>query len=54
MITDKIAPNLIFTVKSLTKLSGSIPSSFWVIIIWPVEETGKNSVIPSTMAIIMV
>jgi hypothetical protein len=34
----------------LVKSSCAIPKKEEAIIIWPVEETGKNSVIPSIMA----
>jgi hypothetical protein len=37
--------------KSLVKSSFAMPIKELVIIMWPVEEMGKNSVIPSTMAI---
>jgi hypothetical protein len=37
-------------VKSFVKSSLAIPKKEEAIIIWPVEETGKNSVIPSMMA----
>ena len=39
---------------ALTNSVLSTPNKFWVIIMCPVEDTGKNSVNPSTMAIIMV
>ncbi len=41
------------TVYVLAKGSDAMPKSEDTIIIWPVEETGKNSVRPSTMARIM-
>jgi hypothetical protein len=37
-------------VKSLVKSSWAIPINDDAIIIWPVEETGRNSVNPSIMA----
>jgi hypothetical protein len=43
-----------FTVKAFTNSVLSTPSKACVIIICPVEETGKNSVNPSTMDIIIV
>ena len=41
------------TVKSFTKESEAFPIKVEAMIIWPVEETGKNSVSPSIMAKIM-
>jgi hypothetical protein len=38
---------------NLVKSSLAIPIKELTIIMWPVEEMGKNSVIPSTMAITM-
>jgi hypothetical protein len=52
--TDRIAPNCIITVNAFTKGVLSTPNKLWAIIIWPVEETGRNSVKPSTMAMIIV
>ena len=37
-------------VKSFVKSSWAIPKKDDAIIMWPVEETGKNSVIPSIIA----
>jgi hypothetical protein len=37
-------------VKSFVKSSLAIPKKEEAIIMWPVEETGKNSVIPSITA----
>jgi hypothetical protein len=48
-----MAPNWIATVKSLVKLFGGTPSSLSVMIICPVEDTGRYSVIPSTIAMII-
>jgi hypothetical protein len=41
------------TVKSLVNSSFSIPIRLLAIIMCPVEETGRNSVMPSTIAIII-
>jgi hypothetical protein len=41
------------TVNSLVKSLSGTPKSFSVMIMCPVEEIGKNSVIPSIMAMIM-
>jgi hypothetical protein len=38
------------TVKVLVKGSEAIPNKEDTMIMWPVDETGKNSVSPSTMA----
>ena len=46
-----MAPNWIITVKALTKGVLCIPIAPSVMIMWPVDETGKNSVKPSTIAI---
>lgn len=48
-----MVPNWITMVNSLVKSSCAIPKKDEAIIICPVEETGKNSVIPSIMARIM-
>jgi hypothetical protein len=37
-------------VNSLTKGSAAMPIMDEAIIMWPVDDTGKNSVIPSIMA----
>ena len=42
------------TVHAFTNSVLSTPNRACAIIIWPVEDTGKNSVSPSTMAIIIV
>jgi hypothetical protein len=41
-------------VKAFTKSVLSTPKRFWAIIMWPVDDTGRNSVNPSTMAMMMV
>jgi hypothetical protein len=38
------------TVKTLVKLCDAIPITELPIIIWPVEDTGRNSVSPSIIA----
>ena len=48
-----MAPNWMPTVNSLVNAFPSTPSNFSVMIMWPVEEMGRNSVIPSTMAMRM-
>jgi hypothetical protein len=40
------------TVNNLVNSVDGIFNNFSVMIMWPVEEMGKNSVIPSTMAMI--
>ena len=42
-----------FSIKSFVKLLFSIPKMADVNAIWPVEEIGRNSVIPSTIAMII-
>lgn len=49
-----MAPNCMMMVNALTKSEFSTPNRFSAISICPVDETGKNSVKPSTMDIIMV
>ena len=49
-----MAPNWIITVKAFTNGVLSIPSTLWAIIMCPVEDTGRNSVSPSTIAMITV
>ena len=51
--TDKIAPNCIATVNTVLKSSSVRFNNFSAIIMWPVEEMGINSVIPSTIAMMM-
>ena len=41
-------------VNALTNSVLSTPRMFWAIIMWPVEDTGRNSVSPSTMAMMTV
>ena len=54
-MTERMAPNWMMTVKALTNLSWiSTPSKFSTIIMWPVLDTGKNSVSPSTIEIMIV
>ena len=53
-MTDKMAPNWIMTVKALTKGVLSTPKRLWAIIMWPVLDTGRNSVSPSTIAMMTV
>ena len=48
--TDKILPNCIDTMNIFTKASSCMPKKELVNIMCAVEETGKNSVNPSTMA----
>jgi hypothetical protein len=48
-----IAPSCIATSKSFVKSSLAIPKNELAMIMWPVEEIGKNSVKPSTIAIII-
>ena len=48
--TERIAPSCMQMVNSFTNGSVAIPITEEPIIIWPVEETGKNSVNPSMMA----
>jgi len=50
MITDRIAPNCIAMVNVFVKGSEAIPKNDDTMIMWPVDETGRNSVSPSTMA----
>jgi hypothetical protein len=45
-----MAPNWIATVNALVNGSSAIPIKDEAIIICPVEDTGKNSVRPSTIA----
>ena len=49
-----MAPNCIITVNALTKGVLSTPNRLYAIIMCPVEDTGKNSVSPSTMAMMTV
>ena len=46
-ITAKIAPDWIATSNTFKKSFSAMPKNFAVQIRWKVEETGKNSVIPS-------
>src|SRR5947207_15612565 len=49
MIAARIAPTWMIAVNAVTPLSSILRlSSFSVIVRWPVEETGRNSVKPST------
>ncbi len=50
--TDSIAPSCIAIVNNLTNGVAFIPKIAVPIIMWPVEEIGKNSVKPSITAII--
>ena len=51
MITAAIAPTWMTAVNAVTRLSSMpSPSIFSAIVRWPVLETGRNSVIPSTIA----
>ena len=52
--TERIAPNCIIKVKAFTNSLLSTPNIFCVIIMCPVDDTGRNSVNPSTIAIIIV
>jgi hypothetical protein len=49
-----MAPNWMIIVNAFTKGVLSTPSRFCVIIMCPVEDTGRNSVSPSTIAMIIV
>ena len=49
-MTDRMAPNCMTTVKSFVKGSCAIPITDDAIIICPVDDIGKNSVIPSIIA----
>ena len=48
--TERMVPNWITIVNSLVKSSCAIPKKEDVIIMCPVEDTGKYSVMPSIMA----
>lgn len=48
-ITDKIAPNWIIISKLFVKLDWPICRNLLASIRWPVDDIGKNSVIPSTI-----
>ncbi len=52
-IIDVTSAMLTGVENNLAKSSFFTPSKASVIIMWPVEETGKNSVRPSTTAIII-
>src|SRR3954469_1293842 len=50
MIAARIAPTWMIAVNAVTPLSSILrSSSFSAIVRWPVDETGKNSVSPSTI-----
>ena len=51
--TDKILPNWMETMNIFTKASSCIPKNELVNIMWAVEDTGKNSVKPSTIAMMI-
>ena len=46
--TDRMAPSWMMTLKALEKPSGSSFTNWLTRMRWPVDETGKNSVMPST------
>ncbi len=53
--TERMAPNWMMNVKAWTKASPCCtPIRFCVMIMCPVEDTGRNSVNPSTMEMMMV
>ena len=52
--TERMAPNCMMKVKAFTNSVLSTPSTFWAIIMCPVDDTGRNSVSPSTIAMMTV
>ena len=52
-MTESIAPNWMAIVNNFVKGSWAMPIIEEPMIIWPVDEMGKNSVMPSMMAKIM-
>ncbi len=49
MMTAMMAPGWIATSNAFMTSESGRPSSDWVRIRWPVDDTGRNSVSPSTM-----